>query len=326
LAESLDFEYAKHEFKEGEYSFHNGLYAEAFDHFLLSKSALDNIRFFQNLTGHDYIDVTEFNTIHKNSLLRTAQCMLELGKPFSEAKSYYREYIALESDILLLSEVEKDLEKRGFINTDLTADLEDMSKMAFQLFMYSRQNRYRDIIRLGNLLRESYVVVHESKRETYADILQLIGESNHKAGYYYDAEEYYQEALKAAPGRLEVLVLRRLNYAELEKDTEYEAISQQIDTLVTPKVLTTRKRVMEKGRSPNFTLMLDGRKIGLSMFFDVTDDYQKSLLTVYFNERVVWEGFVEKHVIVPLASKVGINRVRIQAVNRTITLTQLGYE
>ena len=201
-----------------------------------------------------------------------------------------------------------------------------MDRFSFQLSLYFKQNRYRDIVRIGRLLQQSLVVVPEGKREVYVRVLQLVGDSYQKVDYIYDAGEFYQKALEVDPENLETLLRICQNYERLNADEKIQEIKERIDTLMSSAERVFENLTINKGRSFWHTLALDGRKITLDLHFKDSSERITPLITVFFNGRVVWEGYLKDEVLsLPLESRVGKNSLEIVAVNRAVSLVKLEY-
>ena len=94
------------------------------------------------------------------------------------------------------NELKSYLVEKGLIDEKLEESFGDLDHLSFELYLYFRQNRYRDVMRIGRLLQESFFAVPKGKREQYVRILQLLGDSYQKIDYIYDAGEFYQKALE----------------------------------------------------------------------------------------------------------------------------------
>jgi tetratricopeptide (TPR) repeat protein len=208
----------------------------------------------------------------------------------------------------------------------LDASFDNLERLSFQLFLYFKQNRYRDIVRIGRLLQQSLVVVPKGKREVYVKVLQLVGDSYQKVDFIYDADEFYQKALEVDLENLETLLRICRNYERLNDDEKIREIKERIDTLMSPSERVFKNLTIDKGRSFSNTLALDGRKIILDLHFKNSSKRITPLITVFFNGRVVWEDYLKDEVLsLPLESRIGKNSLEIVAVNRAVSLDKLAY-
>jgi tetratricopeptide (TPR) repeat protein len=259
--------------------------------------------------------------------LNLAKCRLEQGEELKDVESYLRKYLALEDKVAAISEIESLLRARGLIGEKLNESFDNLERLSFQLFLYFKQNRYRDIVRIGRLLQQSLVVVPEGKREVYVRVLQLVGDSFQKIDFIYDAGEFYQKALEVDPENLETLLRIRQNYERLNDDEKIQEIKERIDALISPAERVFKNLTINKGRSFWHTLALDGRKIILDLHFKDSSERITPLITVFFNGRFVWEDYLKGEVLsLPLESRVGKNSLQIVAVNRPVPLVKIEYK
>lgn len=338
-AELLEYERAKHEFDLGEREFQYYRLRDASRHFKESLVILDRLALYQNLTGENLINIEEFKNMKKSVCLSLAKCLLEEGREFKEALVYLREYLNLEERVSSIGELESYLQWRGLIKEDLRAGFDDLGLLSFQTLLYFKRNRYRDIMRMGRLLIHSFVLVPEEKRREFVDVLLRVGDSFQKADYIYDASEFYHKALEVEPGNLQVLLRIRRNYERLNEDEKVQDIDEEMEKLLSPRMMELGKPRIEKGRKFSCSLNLDGSEILLSLSFDKeveTDFYP--LLSLFFNGRVVWENYLKDEtketdesdddVILKLSlkSKVGENSLVVIPLNSTVSLFKISYQ
>jgi tetratricopeptide (TPR) repeat protein len=326
-AEFLEFERAKSEHDSGENEFMYYQMKEAFNHFKSCLNILEEIKFYQNVTQQNLIDRSEFSELRKSAFLNLAKCRLEQGGKLKEVEGYLQKYLALEDKVAAVSELESFLRDRGLIGEKLDESFDNLERLSFHLFLSFKQNRYRDIVRIGRLLQQSLVVVPEGKREVYVKVLQLVGDSYQKVDYIYDAGDFYQKALEVDPENLETLLRICQNYERLNDDKKIREIKERIDKLMSPKERVLKNLSINKGRSFSNTLALDGRKIIVDLHFKDSSERITPLITVFFNSRVVWEDYLKDEVLsLPLESRVGKNSLEIVAVNRPVPLVKIEYK
>ena len=326
-AEFLEFERAKSEHNSGENEFLYYRAKEAFNHFKSCLNILEKIKFYQNLTQQNLIDHSEFSELRKSAFLNLAKCRFEQGRELKEVQGYLLKYLALEDKVSAVGELESYLRDRGLVGEKLNASFDNLERLCFELFLYFKQNRYRDIVGMGRLLQQGFVVVPEEKREDYVKILQLVGDSYQKIDYIYDAGEFYQKALEIEPENIDTLLRICQNYERLNDDRKIREIKKRIDKLMSPTEIVFKNLTINKGRSFSRTLILDGRKIILDLHFKNSREEISPLITVFFNERVVWENYLKEEVIsIPLESKVGENAIQVVAINRAVDLIGLRWK
>ena len=326
-AEFLEFEKANGEYNSGENEFLYFRVREALEHFKSCLNILEKIKFYQNLTQQNLIDHSEFSRLRKSAFMNLAKCHLEEGRELKEVQGYLLKYLALEDKVSAVGELESYLRDRGLVGEKLDESFDNLDRLSLQLLLYFKQNRYRDIVRMGRLLQQSFVVVPEEKREDYVKILQLVGDSYQKIDYIYDAGEFYQKALEIEPGNIDTLLRICQNYERLNEDGKIREIKKRIDKLMSPTEIVLKNLTINKGRSFSRTLILDGRKIILDLHFKNSREEISPLITVFFNERVVWENYLKEEVIsIPLESKVGENVIQVVAINRAVDLIGLRWK
>ncbi len=335
-AELLEFERARIEHDSGERNFQYYRLKKASQDFRSCLRRLERIRFYQNLTGREWIDAEDYLELKKSANLNIAKCILEEDQNFEGAQGYLCSYLALENEVAPVGELEAFLELRGFVKEKLAASFDDLGRLYFQTLLYFRQNRYRDIVRVGRLLEQSFVVVPEEKKEEYMKVLQLIGDSYQKVDYLYDAGGFYRRALEIEPGNLETLLRIRQNYERLNKEEQVQEIDEKIEDLLAPRQIEFNRYKIEKGQRSAHTLIFDGSEIILDLNFDSEEGSSViPMISVFFNGRVVWEEYLksgegigqDSHPVLslPLKSKVGQNRLVVIPVNTPIELHRLTY-
>jgi hypothetical protein len=338
-AELLEYERAKHEFDLGEREFQYYRLREASRHFKESLRTLDRLALYQNLTGENLINIEEFKNLKKSVCLSLAKCLMEGDREFKEALIYLREYLALEDRVSSIGELESYLQWQSLIKEDLKASFDDLGLLSFQTLLYFKQNRYRDIIRAGRLLKQSFVVIPEEKKKEFVEVLLLVGDSFQKADYLYDAGEFYHKALDVEPDSLQVLLRIRQNYERLNEDEKVQSIDEKIGELLTPRKMDLEKPRIEKGRKFSCSLNLNGSEILLNLHFEKevgTDFYP--LISIFFNGPVVWENYLkdgikeieinDDEVILKLLlkSKVGKNSLVVIPLNDAVSLLKITYQ
>ncbi len=327
-AELLEFERAKDEYHSGEREFRYYRLKEAFNHFTASLRILERINFYQNLAGRNPINVEEFNNLKKSACLNLVKCRLEEGRELKEVEGTLRRYLALENAVAVVGELESYLRRQDLIEEKLGASLSDLGHLSFQMLLYFKQNRYRDIMRVGRLLNQSFVVVPEEKKDAYVRVLHLVGDSFQKVDYIYDAGEIYQKALEIYPDNLGTLLRIRQNYERLNEEEKIQQIDEKIEKLLAPREVRLKNSAINKGRSFARTLTLDGKTIVLDFHFkkDKEESGFVPLISVFFNGYVVWEDYLKENVIsISLKSKIGKNTLVVAPVNRSVDLLKISY-
>ncbi len=335
-AERLEFEKAKDEYVSGEGEFQYYRLKEASRNFLSSLRRLERINFYQNLVGQEWINIEEFFELKKSVYLNLAKCIIEEGKDFNQAEGYLRSYLAAEDEVAAVGELESFLRSRGNIKEGFGERLDDLGNLFFQTLLYFKQNRYRDIMKLGRLLEQSFVVVPEGKKEAYLKILQLVGDSYQKVDYIYDAGDFYRKALEIDPDNLEILLRIRQNYERLNEEEKIQEIDEKMESLLSPRKIELKEAEIEKGQRSSHRMILDGSEIILDLSISWGKETSPApLIAVFFNGRVVWEEYLrlderkgqdEDSVLsLPVKSKAGENNLVVIPLNRPVKLYRINY-
>jgi len=335
-AELLEYERAKDEYVSGEGEFQYYRLKEASRNFLSSLRRLERINLYQNLVGQEWINVEEFFELKKSVYLNLAKCTLEEGKDFNQAEGYLRSYLAVEDEVAAVGELESYLRLRGYMKEGFGTSFDDLGRLFFQILLSFKQNRYRDIMKVGRLLEQSFVVVPEEKKDEYVRVLQLVGDSFQKVDYIYDAGDFYRKALEIDPDNLETLLRIRKNYERLNEEGKIREIDEQIERLLTPRKMDLKELEIKRGKRTAYTLVLDGSEIILDLSINWEKEISPSpLIAVFVNGRVLWEEYLrpdegkgqdENFVLsLPLKSKAGENDLVVVPLNRSVELIRLAY-
>lgn len=326
-AEFLEFENAKIKFKEGEQEYFFYRIKGAFNHFQACLNILQRIKFYQSLVSEPLINLSGFNALKKSAVLYLAKCSVEQGKKLKEIEHYLVEYLSLEDDVEAIKKVETYLEKRGLIQKKMELSLnDDLDSLFLELLLRFSQNQYKDIKRLGSQLRESFVFIPEEKKDVYVRILNLIGDSYRQINYFYDAEYFYKKSLELSPHDLDALTGIRRNYEKLGVKEEISQTTEKMKGVLSAREKMFKNLTIKKNRDFNWGLVLDGRQTTLVLHFDLYEDGNAPLLSVFFNGRIVWEDYLEKEILtISLDTNIGKNSLRVIPLNRDISLIKIGY-
>jgi hypothetical protein len=321
-AEAFEFDQAKDDFQAGETEVFYYQWEEAERRFNSCLGRLKKINFYQSLVAQKLIDIAEYTQYYRLSLLSLAKCQLEQGKKLSDIEDVLKEYLALEDKTASVGELETYLVESGLISNKPSEKFDDLGLLSFQLLLFYRQNRYVEIMNLGRLLQNSFVVIPEGKKADYINVLQVIGDSFHKLDYLYEANEFYQKALELDAKNIETLVRVRQNYLELNNDAKVRETNAKIKDIIIGEI-SSKDYSLEKGEGLSQALMLDGQNMVVDFSLDLRQE-RPPLISVLFNGRVLWEKTVEsENISIPVQSRVGKNILRITSLNRPISLLKL---
>jgi O-antigen ligase len=326
LAESLEFEKAKKEFRRGENALIYSGRKHACGHFRSALNELKKIKFYQNLSNENLIDLFEFKNIKGSCLLNLAKCRLLEGKKLDDVKGNLHAYLVEEVGAAEAKNLDLFLRKRGLIKEDLSSNLDDLTSLFLRYLLCFKQNRYRDIMNAGSLLKQSFVVVPESQKQEYVKILQIIGDSFQKEDFFYEAADYYQMAMNIDPDNLSILFRMRKNFDRLNEDYKIWRIDNKIRQLLSQREITMSNSPIKRGKLFSKVLTLSEGKKDLQLHFYPFEGDVFPLISVFFNGRVVFENYLNESVlVVPVEAQAGDNRLEIIPINREVDLFKLSY-
>ena len=348
-AEFMEFERAKKEYHAGENDFLYFRLKEALTHFKSSVNALDRINFYQSLVQQTLIGSSEFIELRKSTVLNLAKCQIEMGRMLEEVEADLRLYLKLEDEVAEIGKLELYLRSRELIEGKLETSLDDLKRLSFHILLSFKQNRYRDIMRVGNILRESFLVVPEAQKNAFVNILLLIGDSYQKVDYIYDALEFYEKALEIESDNLKTLLRIRQNHERMNEEEKIRETDKKIEKLMAPRVRMFKNLFINKGQKYPQALNLDGREIILTLHFKGGRERDIiPLICVFFNGKVVWESYLkseggfegekveaeeeiessgeaDKIVSLSLKSNIGKNMLIVMPVDRPVNLLKITY-
>jgi len=321
-AEFLEFEKAKADFQNGERSAFYYEWESAERQFDLCLSRLKRIHFYQELVTQKMIDLSEYDHLLGLCHFYLAKGRLESGERFADVETHLREYLRLEGNPSSLHELENYLIDRGLIEERLPQKLDDMRILSFQLLLFYKQNRFSEIMNFGRFLQRSFVVVPEEQKKDYVRVLLILGDTLQKLNYFYEANDFYQKALALDPGDLETLIRIRQNYLNLNNEAKLQETQRKIKDVITSEV-RFENVLLEKGETFSQLLMGDGRERILELSLG-SEKNPTPVLSILFNDRVVWEKSSEGAAIVlSVPSQAGENILSIVPLNRPVTLKSL---
>jgi hypothetical protein len=294
-AELLDFVEARNELSRGQRGYEYFQGEEAVNHLVSCARLLGSIRFYQTLAGEKLIDPREYMQVLKETYLLLAEAQIEKARSLDDPDGYLETYLALEDDPLAVGAFDKVLRERGILGEGGRAASrpKDLRALALELRLDFKQNRYRDIARAGEALEGGAFLIPEASRSRYLTILELVGDSFMKLDDLYEAEKYYLKALSGDPGNLRTLLRLENCYERLNADAKRAGVRQTIDRLLTPRDIDLKERELSNGSPIDVEFVSAGRPVSLTVRLGAARPAARPLFSVFFNGRVVWEGFVE---------------------------------
>ena len=302
-------------------------FKQAEDEFKASLNRLKRIKFYVIPDKEKLIDMEEFKMLQKLCLLNLVNCRIQEGADLMEFGEYLLEFLKMENNVAVVTELERQMINQGLLDKKLGISYDDFERLYLHLLLNFKQTRYREIIGIGRTISESVVVVPESKKTGYAKVLSLIGEAFHKLAYHYDAIEFFEKALEFESNSLETLVKVRNSYETISKENKLSEIDNKINELITEKQIGVRSGNIRKGRKFTRNLLFAGAQIELSLEFRAAGKKIKPLVTVLFNGRLAWEGYLnEKMVSMQVETKIGRNSMEIVPVNSDVQLRRITWK
>ncbi len=328
-AESLEFLRAKDDLARAERAIDRFQGAEAEARLRSGLRVLDSIRFYQSLADSELIDPAEFETVRKTALRLLVQVRIDRSRSLEDPDGMLARYLDVEDRIPVLGEFEAFLRERGLLGEGSLAagGIGDLRVLAFRMALGFKQNRYRDIVRAGDALASSYLVVPDSSRPDYVRVLVLIGESCLKLDYVYEAENHFLKALEIAPDDLGALLGIERCYERLNDGAKAAAVRRTIEGLLAPRRLDLDRPSVGGGRAFSADLVLDGRPQVIRIEFERPRAESPTLITAVFNGRVAWDGRLEGGAAAfRTGARPGLNTLRIEALGGPVHLLRITRE
>lgn len=325
-AEYLDFIEARQEHGLGESSLDFFRIEEAQKHLGTCRRLLQNIKFYQDLSGDEYIDQKEYQSLWYLSGLNSAKAKLEAGAGLSEVEQDILDYVGFEGSVPELDRLKSYLQAKGVIEKSPEDSFNDLDKTAFHLNLLFYQNRFRDIIRVGKTIEQS-LVIPEGKKDAFVKILLLVGDSYRKTDYVYNALEMYQKAYELDGSNLRVLESLRQNYEWLNRAEDVKRIEQEIESLLADKRMDLSSRKIAKGKGFTQRMLLRGGQVKITLAFSWGQQANPPLVSIIFNGRLEWEDYLDSpEVTVVCDTQMGMNSLTVSPVNSEVVLEAVEWE
>ena len=291
-AESLEYLTAEGEAEAGQRALDSFRTAEAVTHFSACLSILGNIKFYQALTGEILIDPKEYADLRRSAYLNLAKCRIEETRSLESAEPDLEAYLSLEDRSSAVGDLETFLKERSVLPAEPALNAKDLKPLVFQLRLSFRQNRYRDITRIGASLEQGLVFVPEAMKADLLETYEIIGDAFQKLDYIYEAERFYDKALAGWPGSLALLLKIRKGYERLNDEAGLLKADKAILAALTPAEQVLGGVPVPKGTERAIPLVLEAGRIALDLAFEASGEGLGAVASLEFNGRVVWEDRV----------------------------------
>jgi hypothetical protein len=253
--------------------------------------ALGSVKFYQNLTGRELFDPKEYEATLRAARRLLAQSRIEETRSLADGDGVIAAYLDLEDDSAALGEFETFIKERGLLaDYGTESPFKDLGTLAFRMTLDFKLNRYRDIARVGDLISSSSLIIAPSGRPSYVRILRLVGESDLKLDYVYEAEKYLKMALDVSPDDLAILLSLEQCYERLNDEAKAVEVRRAIDRLASPAAISLGGQVLAKGGSFETSLVTAGGPKAISLEFVPAPAESRSLVSVFIDGRIAWEG------------------------------------
>ena len=328
-AEHLDFENAKLEFEAGENEFRYFRIKLAVPHYRACLDLLKRIKLYQEITDTSQIDLAEFIGFHMRANFRLVRCGIQAGENLIDVREYLEAYLEMVERVADASELENYLVESTLLGSTLEHSASKPWLLNFHTLLYFKQNKYRDIKNIGNMMQKSFVMVPEEEKLDYLTVMQRVAESHLITGNFYDGLEYYEKALALDEYNVASLLGLRKNYDRLNEESEVRRLDQRLEGLLSPRTMDLGNSTIAKGELFVKPLILDGNQVNLSLeFADIEEGSQIfPLVSVILNGRVVWEDYLSGEAVsVSVETREVENRLEIMPINRLVTLKRIVWQ
>lgn len=324
-AEAFDLRQAGEAAAAGRSEFLAARMKPAEEHYREGLRRLDGLRSYRDLDPDaSKISATSVRDLRKSLLLGLARCRLETARSLDVILADLKAYLEVEDSAAAVAELEKSLRSRRLIEAKPDASGKDLARLAFEMELIFRQNRYRDVVAYGQSLEAGLVMITEAVRSDYAAILELVGDAYRKLDFLYESNRFYQKARESRPSSsLELLEKMVKNHERLNDSAAVAGLRREAAGLISPRLLDWSGALLPKGTSFKASLVLEAGESRLT-FKIVPQGPLPVYVTLVLQDRVVWEDFVTgSPVTVSLTPETGASELEITPWNGPLALMGL---
>ncbi|GEM_PF-262298 len=324
-AEAIDLRLAGEAAAAGRSDFMAARMKEAEGHYLEGGRLLDGLRSYSDLDRDaGKISAASIRDLRKSLLLGLARCRMETARSLDGILGDLKKYLEIEDSAAAVAEVEKGLRSRRLIEAKPDASGKDLGRLAFELDLLFRQNRYREVVAYGQSLEAGLVMITEAVRPDYAAILERIGDSYQKMDFLYESNRFYQKAWESRPdsglGLLEKMIK---NHERLNDAAAVAALRREAAGRLSPRMVDWSGVMVPKGTVFKQSLVLEARESRLT-FKVLPLGPLPAYVTLILNDRVVWEDFTSgAPITLSLTPETGNNELEITTWNGPLALAGL---
>ncbi len=304
-ADYLEFEIQKNLLDAAQRESVRSNWSEAGKFFGWCLGNLPKIRFFHKISGYYPLSDSGFQHVYAYANLGLARSILESGGRIEDVRENLLEYLENENDGNSLKKFETDLTRYRLSDPDIL------------FFLYHKLGRYQDIVDAAGKVQSL---------DLSAKTLYLIGSAHYKIGNPRDAAFYFDRSLETDATNLKTLLPIREFYRNMNNRGEVFKIDGIIEAAVVSKEKNLSDLVIDKHKHYSWQLPLAGGEIEVDLYFQRKFGDRAPLITVEFNQEVVWDDFLEgKSLSVSVNAVTGKNILRISAVDYPVVLEKMAY-
>lgn len=324
-AEAIDLQEAGTSAAAGRSEFLAARMKPAEEHFREGLRLIEGLRFYRDLgPAAGRVSAASIRDLRKSLWLGLVRCRLETARSLDGILADLKAYLEVEDSGAAVAELEKSLRSRRLIEAKPDASGKDLARLAFELELLFRQNRYREVVSYGQSLEAGLVMVTEAVRSDYAAILELVGDAYRKLDFLYESNRFYQKARESRPAAGPELLEKMVkNHERLNDAAAIAGLRREAAGLLSPPRVDWSGILLPKGTLFKTTLILEAKETRLT-FGILPQGPLPVYVTLVLKGRVIWEDFAGgAPVTVSLTPETGANELEILPWNGPLALTEL---
>ena len=155
----------------------------------------------------------------------------------------------------------------------------------------------------------------------------MVGDAFLKQDFLYDANTYYKKVLEIDPGNLDMLLSIRESYERYNDESMTRQLDEMIAAILSPQERLFENLTVRKDKAFAHKMSLDGKRIAINLNIQNNTEVVKPLVSVFFNDIIVWENYVENgEISIFVRPLPGENRLVISPVNTDIIIQRIAYQ
>ncbi|MCX6561865.1 MAG: hypothetical protein NTZ26_15320, partial [Candidatus Aminicenantes bacterium] len=289
---------------------------------------LNGIRFYQALDPTaEPIPPASVLELKRTLLLSLVRCRMEIARTLDEILPDLRAYLAVANSTSAVSDLEKALRERRLIEAKPDTSGRDLGRLALELEICFRQNRYREVTEFGQAMEGGLMMVTESARADYARVLEIVGDAYQKLDFLYESNRFYQKAKDlSAQTNLDLLAKMGKNFERLNDAPAVAALRAEAAKSLPSRAVDLAGVTVPKGTAFKQALFLESRNSRLTLKA-LPAGPTPAYVTLVLNGRVMWEDFLSAApVSLLLTPEAGANELEITPWNGPLLLSGIEVE